>query len=518
MMGKPIPGPFGFKYHPWLREMHDSLAYKNVGQKSAQMGFTEWALNRSFFMIDIRRTDCLYVLPNKSPDASDFSSARFDAALELSPHLANLFSDTKNVGHKRAGSVNMYIRGSRSRGGLKSVPVGHMTLDEYDEMDEAQVVLAIERMSGQFEKSIDILSTPTIPEKRINAEFLASTQEHFQFKCPSCSRFIELTYPECFVMIGEELTDPRLHESYNCCPRCRQKLSHENKWEYLESGLWVPAAPKADPDVRGFYVNQLYSSTIRPVDLAKAAIKAELDPTDESEFFNSKLGLPHIVKGAQITDVDINNCIGNYEQTASGSGLVTMGVDVGNFLHVEIDQWDVNPGPDINTHAKCRVLAFRKLRNFEELDALMRQYQVHACVVDKFPEQRKAKEFADRFFGYVKLCFYGRGQSNRSLSVRDDEDDIVVDHQVTVDRTSWLDVSLGRFRNTTITLPRNTPEEYKSHLKNQVRIYRKDAFGNPIGSYESTGADHFGHARNYAEIALPFAAAIRTGSDVESFL
>jgi phage terminase large subunit GpA-like protein len=131
--------------------MHDSEAELNVGQKSAQMGYTETVLNITFYNIDVRNIDCLYVLPAKTPDASDFSAARFDPALELSPHLSKIFSEVKNVGHKRAGTTNLYIRGSRSRAGLKSVPVGFIVLDELDEMTQENVRwLLKERRSGQL--------------------------------------------------------------------------------------------------------------------------------------------------------------------------------------------------------------------------------------------------------------------------------------------------------------------------------------------------------------------------------
>jgi hypothetical protein len=43
-----------------------------------------------------------------------------------------------------------------------------------------------------------------------------------------------------------------------------------------------------------------------------------------------------------------------------------------------------------------------------------------------------------------------------------------------------------------------------------VRIYEKDVDGNPIGKYVKAGSDddHFAHARNYSEIALPLAASL----------
>jgi len=91
VMGKPYPGPWTFYRHPWLRGMHDSDAEFNVGQKAAQMGFTETVLNITFFYIDVHGVDCLYVLPAKTPDASDFSAARFDPAIDLSEHLQTIF-------------------------------------------------------------------------------------------------------------------------------------------------------------------------------------------------------------------------------------------------------------------------------------------------------------------------------------------------------------------------------------------------------------------------------------------
>jgi phage terminase large subunit GpA-like protein len=138
-----------------------SRAESNVGQKAAQMGYTETMLNLTFYNIDILRRDCLYVLPAKTPDAHDFSASRFDPALELSDYLTKLFSDVQNIGHKRAGSVNLYVSGSRSRSGLKSIPAGFLVMDELDEFDQENIPLAMERQSGQKEKQNWKISTPT---------------------------------------------------------------------------------------------------------------------------------------------------------------------------------------------------------------------------------------------------------------------------------------------------------------------------------------------------------------------
>jgi hypothetical protein len=56
-------------------------------------------------------------------------------------------------------------------------------------------------------------------------------------------------------------------------------------------------------------------------------------------------------------------------------------------------------------------------------------------------------------------------------------------------------------------------------MKAMVRKYEKDQFGNPIGVYV-TGkeADHYAHARNYAEIALPQAMTLGASRSIAGVL
>ena len=146
-------------------------------------------------------------------NASDFSKARFATALKLSPYLKSLFVDTNTVGLKSTGTNVLYIRGSRGDSNLKSIPVSELVLDELDEMDTKAIWLALERLSGQIEKHVVAISTPTVPKYGIHKLFLTSTQEHFYFKCPCCSRWTEFVWPDCVEIIGETVSDPRCSES-----------------------------------------------------------------------------------------------------------------------------------------------------------------------------------------------------------------------------------------------------------------------------------------------------------------
>jgi hypothetical protein len=510
-MGQPFPGPWSFKYHPWAREMHDCDAEMMIGQKGAQLCFTEVALNKSYYNIDVHGNSVLYVLPTSTPDASNFSTSRFDPALELSPHLRGLFSDVKNIGHKRAGSANMFLRGSRSRNQLKSIPVSFAAIDEVDEMVQKNIPLIFERMSGQLTQQSFLLSTPTIEHFGINAYYQQSSQDHFFFVCPHCSRLTEFTFPECLEITAEHYSEPRIRDSFLKCKECQHKLSHEDKPSYLaKTGRWVSGY--TDRMMRGFHVNQMYSSTVKPYQIASSYLKGQESPADEQEFWNSKMGMPHEPEGARLSDANIHDCMGSFGMVKSAPphALVTMGVDVGKWLHYEVTQYGLSSwGTDVSLSAEGKLLKTGKVQHFEELDALMKQFKVNFCVIDANPERRKAFEFAQRHFGHVRLCFYGRGVNGKAITMHNQEQ-----HTLTVDRTSWLDLSLGRIRNQKIRLPVDVPIEYKEQLKALVRITEKDKDGNPVAKYIKTGEDHFAHARNYNEIALQLAASFAQNQDI----
>lgn len=516
VMGQPFPGHWRFDHHPWARGIHDCEAELVIGQKGAQLAFTETALNKAFYSIDVKGVSVLYVLPASKPDAGDFSTSRFDPALELSSHLGDLFTDVRNVGHKRAGNANLFIRGSKSRSQMKSIPAGLLIFDEVDEMFQDNIPLAMERSSGQLEKQSFLLSTPTIDNYGINAYYKNSTQNHFFFKCPRCSRQTELIFPDCLIITAEEHNDPRIMDTHLICKECKGVLEHDSKIEWLKDGYWVEGY--TDRLDKGFHVSQLYSMTVKPPELAKSYLKAKTNPADEQEFWNSKLGLTHIVAGARITDADIDKCIGSHKKVslASTGVLVTMGVDVGKWLHYEIDQWLVQKGQtnDINLLSLSKVLMQGKVLNFEELDLLMHQYNVNFCVIDANPEKRKAIEFAQRFWGSVRLCYYGRGISGKNIHIHSEEE-----HTLTVDRTSWLDLSFSRIKGKRITFPIDIDIEYRNHLKALVRIYEKDVDGNPVGKYvKGNEDDHYAHARCYAEIALPLGASLAGSHDIGNIL
>ena len=526
VMGGDFAGPYGFKYHPWAREPHDSIASFNVAMKAAQMGLTEVGINRAFYILDILQRDVLYVLPT-ALNASDFSRSRFAPALKYSPYLKQGFTDVNTVNLKQWGANTLYIRGSRGDSNLKSIPVSELILDEVDEMDQDQIWLAMERLSGQMTKNIWAISTPKMPNRGIHKLYQTTTQEHFFFKCPSCSKTIELKWPDSFELCGVSITDPDIAKSYLKCTECKCKLNHEDKPLFLNSGKWIATDNNADTDKRGFHINQLYSFTIKPQEMATAYFRGMGDEGAMAEFHQSKLGIPYIPDGSQITDDKIDACIASHSiedprPRTGGDRFITMGVDQGDWVHMWIDEWFFEEySHDINVMSKARTVWFGKFNakvegGWDRLDEQMREWQVLHCVVDADPNTLEARRFAQRFPGYVTLCRYRRGVPQKEVQLTEDLNRVMM---ATVDRTNWLDCALGRFHVPgRILLPRNLNVEAREHMKNLVRTYDKDDSGNLTASYVDVGADHYAHARCYSEIALPLAASYVRGQDIQTFL
>lgn len=500
-----LAGDFTFDYHPWTREMLCSDHPENVGQKAAQMGFTDSVcLNRALYTIAQKRLDVLYILPSQTPDARDFSSGRFDPALQASDYLAELFTDANNVGMKRTATNVLYVRGSRSRSQLKSIPVSLLIMDEVDEFDPEAIRLAEERTSGQLDSQMWQISTPSVPNYGVNVLFRRSDQRRFFFPCPHCGRRIELSFPDSLVITAEDPNDSKIQGSHLRCSSCKAPLHPEEKRLALQRGEWVPEYPQNF--ARGYHVNQLYSTVIPIWKIAVAALRAQNDPVEEQEFHNSKLGLEHIVAGHSLTPEHIvrseekmrSATLWKYQsgRHAGTDRVITMGIDVGKVLHVEVDAWTITGSSStaLTDNARPAILWAGTVQHFTELDNLMYLFKPLMTVIDAQPETREALAFCRRYPGITRVCYYSDGGTG--VDVHDNGE------RITAQRTTALDKALGRFYRGDITVPNDIPTDYVPHLCALVRKPERNRLNELTYRYLNTGPDHFAHSRTYSELAL----------------
>jgi len=524
---EPHFGPLSFEKFPWQKEILNCREPQVTVQKCSQSGFSVAGLIKTLYMVDQVRTDVLYVLPT-SKLASDFAKARLDQMVAISPDLTDLFVGSNNVGLKTTSHrSNIFIRGSVAESGLVSVPVGTAIVDEWDRCNQNALALVMKRMAAHVEKHLFLLSTPTLPEHGINVQYLLGTQERYMFPCPSCGKKIQLLWDENIEICGESATDPDCHLSYLKCNLCQAKLPHETKTEWLEKATWE-ATHKAHGH-RSFHLNQMYAWAMTPGELVVDYFKGESSEAAKVEFTNQILGEPHLMDGAKVTDEIIDKCLGPHRTDdptpTDSSRQIVMGVDIGLYLDIVIAEYlhDAEPGYEPHLNSICKVLTTIRLpgSDFPILDRLMAEWQVQYACLDFQPETVLAKAFCRRFHKFASVVQYRRGTVGNEVKETLDDNRVSI---LTVDRTTFLDMSLGRIHKQRTSLPCNISHVFREHVKSLARTYELDEFGRPRAIYVTLNnrADHLAHALTLTEIAHLQAynkatgRSIRPGEDINN--
>ena len=528
MMPEPFPGAINFDHFPWQREILNIDEGFVTVKKAAQIGFSVAGMVRCLYVISELRRDCLYVLPTAGL-AGNFSKARLDTLVNGSPELHELFANDSVTLKKTRNNVNMHIVGSISERNLVSNPVSSAIIDEYDRCAKNTYNLVKQRLAGQNVKYLFALSTPTLPEIGIDEQYRLGTKEKFMFNCPSCGKFDHLDWFEedgktlrNIVIHGEHMNDPECHDSYYICSHCKTKLPHELKKDWLRGSKWEPTARVQGH--RSFHINQMYAPNTTPGELVQEHHRSQLSDLAAIEFKNQKLGLAHVCAGAQLTDEVIKNCKQSYQVGADtpqdATEIITMGVDIGNFLDVVVNQYkyDRDPGPYPYECSKAKLLQTRRIPLSDEtcwrqLDEMMATWQIRYAVLDFQPETFNAKAFCKRWDGFASVCQYRRGTSGKEIKETLDDDTLV--KTLTVSRTVFMDLAMRRYHKNKIEIPGNISSVFVAHMMSPVRTYEEDELGLPRPVYVSRGDDHFAHASLYAEVAHFMAYKQSTGRSIK---
>jgi hypothetical protein len=292
-----------------------------------------------------------------------------------------------------------------------------------------------------------------------------------------------------------------VNKSYIKCYECQGKLDHENKADWLKDAYWQPTAVASGH--RSFSVSQLYSFTQKPEDIAIGYHRGCGDEIAMVEFVNQKIGAPYIMAGGKVTDVEIERNIGDHFKTDAPpvGEVVTMGIDVGSFLDVAIVQYNYEEEPWLEPHLRSKAKLLQELRlpgkDFDALDQLMSQWQIQYACIDFQPETNLARAFCRRFHGYAAMVQYRKGTEQEEIKEKDDDRVPLL----TVNRTAFLDYSVGRLHKDKLSLPRDLSHIWREHMKAINRTYVMDEYGKPVSTYLSAKPDHSCHSLALAEVA-----------------
>jgi hypothetical protein len=209
-----------------------------------------------------------------------------------------------------------------------------------------------------------------------------------------------------------------------------------------------------------------------------------------------KIGNAYVEAENRLSIQEILALCGNEGIASEDKGPCYMGVDQGGDLHVVIG---------IKHPDKAGKLAHIAIyKDWEELDRLMKNFNVQRCVVDALPETRNARAFAERHRGKVYLNYYNEHQKGHYAW---NEKELIV----SCNRTESLDASHREIMNKSLILPKacEVTQEFARHLHNVAKkLEENEETGSKRYVYVKLGSDHFRHAFNYEAMAR------QTGSNI----
>lgn len=487
-----VGGPFSLDGHEFqVRPMSVNPPVKVI-KKATQTTFTESEVLRCIHGLIHGQypKGILYLFPSKE-EVTDFSSSRFNPLIHDNPDsIGSYVRETNRANLRRVGTGFIYFRSgrlgteiqgqARSSSHLKSIPVDHAVHDEYDEMHGR----IDEFVSGRLSKS-DIgtkvyLANPTLPDYGISAKFDQSSEEYWHIRCRSCGAWTCLDdpdsprpFPGCLLRVNGSVI--------RACSRCDKPLDPR-------MGEWVAKKPQIT-DCLGFSIGHPSVSWVDPAEL----LRVWEDPaTDRANFIRLRLGREYIEAENRLSIQEVYSLCNGPAIASDDPGPCYMGVDQGKGLHVVI-------GGHHADHPSGQVVHVNEYRDWEDLDKLMKAFNVSRCVVDALPETRNARAFAERNKGRVFINYYVESQKQKP---KWNEEDMTV----SINRTESLDMSHQDIQAGKVLLPQRCEamEEFAKHCHNVAKkLEEDDQTGSKRYVYVKLGPDHYRHAYNYMVMARP---------------
>lgn len=377
---------------PYLDEIMNSLgpesdAREIIFMKASQLGGTEAGNNWLGFIMHQHPGAVLVVRPTVE-EARRFSRQRIDPMIKTTPVLRGLVRESRSreggntlLIKEFTGGV-MFMTGSNSATGVKSMPISCVFCDEIDEYpgdvggQGDPIWLAKKRTAGPnySRRKIFEVSTPTIKGlSRIEREFLASDQRRYFVPCPKCGNFDWIRWEN----IRWDNNDPQTAKLV--CLACGFLIEESYKTQMLAAGQWRATA-EGNPDVVGFHLSALYSPLgWFPWSAAvEEFLQAKEDPMRLKNWVNTVLGETWEERGESVDADSLFSRRERYKaEVPRGIGILVAAVDVqDDRLEVQVKGYGAQEESWLIAYSQIHGDPGRQ-RLWDDLDEFLRQTFKH---------------------------------------------------------------------------------------------------------------------------------------------
>lgn len=500
-----------FKGREYQARILESTAPLIVTKKCSQVGISELMLMRNLALMDIiDGFKIIHTLPT-AVFAQRVMKTRVDPLIAGSPHVAaKLNKNLDNASVKQMGNSLLYLGGTNTDASVISTPADAIVVDELN----FSVIENVEKLQSRLTASAyrwwNYVSTPTVPNFGIDAQFNATKRYYNHCKCTHCGNWFLPDYlkhvqipdfkGDLLSITKNDLGTLRWREATLLCPHCHKPadLSIENRDWVCENPLDVGF------DGEGFQISPTDAPEIISMsDLVLWSTRFNR----KVNFVNYHLGqtMEDEDSGLNDNDLDLMETVGRQ----SLNGFKVFGLDMGTVCHLVVG---VTNGAGRMTVVALHPIHYTNLE--EELNKYIKLYRPTTIVADSQPYvetihrlQRKIHNLygsvyiTSKNLEAFRLIEKEENQQKALLNVR----------QLNVNRNFALTALMSDIRNGSVGIAR-LPElpTFRTHLKDMKRqaattsVFTGDGNSEEPDSYvwaKTSGNDHYHHALLYCHIA-----------------
>lgn len=508
--------PWSFDDHEYQIAIVDERSPDKCVKKCAQVGMSELSIRDSLSfcaMNDFRKM--AYVLPT-SKFSSEFSSTRFDPAIQSSPYIKSVISkDVDNTGVKKIGSSFLVMRGTSGTTAAISIDLDGIITDEIDFCNQEVLGSFASRLQHSDLKLTSDFSTPTVPDYGISALFDISTQARYRVRHSKCGRMVAPEFFNDIVIPGfdEPLTEytkadrfhPGVNKAFILCPKCKRSIDWTD-FTNASGREWVHKYP--DRSKKGFQVMPWDVPKYNPLaDVLFSIHKYKL----HSDWVNFRLGIDHSsAEDSFLKEVMDRNTsgLGATLKSIVGQGYrrVFVGSDLGKTSWIVIGV-PCATGLRIVCAESVKIADIPNNNLGEYIALLFRQLLGQKVIVDAAPNYETAMYLSKNLYeGQAYGAYYGGAKTN-ILDIYHFNDNEGI---VSIDRDGSFDDLAKAVNGGVVSFAEPTEFEtdkegnktavIQKHLLALKKVKKMTNKG-PVMSWTNTGPDHFGHALNYCYAA-----------------
>lgn len=475
----------------WLETIYKDNNPRMVIIKCSQVHMTEHFIC-AMFSLAKRGLRGLYILPTNE-HRRPFVQDRIDRLRDCSVQYQRALRYNKLVHvvdsnvYKTIYKQGWKFVGANVRKNFFEFPADVLIMDEYDLLDQDNIVYAKDRIADSKNPHVYKFGNPTVDGMGISREFQGSTQNEWLVRCCHCGEEQSLDWYKQFVeRIGASYR-LRNDDGHAVCLKCGKPFDR------LGPGHWHAHNPSSE--ISGYRISRLFvhkSDTDIMGDrdsLFPRFVEAQGNETLLQNFHNNYLGQPYESYELRLTDAVMRSCAAReplrFEQ---GEDFRTIaGIDQGRKFTVVISAV---------VDGMIHDVAYEICDTWEQVYALLATHNTATVVVDaQGGGYAETRNFVRRQPG-AWMCYYrSKDQVKKAYDL--DYEQLVV----STNRTELLDSMVAAFRNKRIVIRHDWQSAVNGSYLDEMQVPKRimDAGGNIVWT---KGTDHFFHASAYRHLAL----------------